>query len=247
MRFIELCCLVPLSLLAFSCQSTHSEASPAHSDKTDANAKPVKGDDDKDNKEDKVKKKEHELDDARMQLKIVRQETQAADRKQKDDVEDAQYGMDKAREALEQFQKVTRPLELAKAQLGFDRTQERAEESKQELEELMSMYKKEEFAALTKELVVNRGKKNLEFANRNLKQEETAMAQTRDVELPRKEKDLQVALHKAENKLREEKAAQEKLADETELKLRKAERAVDEADKELQKLKSDHDAKVAKP
>ena len=109
------------------------------------------------------------------------------------------------------------------------------------------MYKKEEFAALTKELVINRGKKNLEFANRNLQQEETELAQTRDVELPRKEKDLQMALHKAENKLREEKAAQEKMADENELKLRKAERAVDEAQKELDKLKADHEAKVAKP
>jgi hypothetical protein len=143
---------------------------------------------------------------------------------------------------------VTRPLEHAKAQLTLDRTQERAEESKQELEELMSMYKKEEFAALTKELVVNRGKKNLEFANRNLEHEATDMAQTRDVELPRKEKDLQMALHKAESKLREEHKDQEKLVNETELKLRKAERAVDDAEKELEKLKNDKsDAKVAKP
>jgi hypothetical protein len=247
MRFIELCCLVPLSLLAFSCQSTHTGADPAPADKTEAKAKPDKGDDDKDAKEDKVKKKEHELDDARMQLKIARQDTQAAERKQKDDVEDAQYGMEKAREALEQFQKVTRPLELAKDELGYDRAKERVEESKQELEELMSMYKKEEFAALTKELVVNRGKKNLEFANRSLQQQEIERAQSRDVELPRKEKDLQLALHKAENKLREEKAEQEKLADENELKLRKAERAVDDAQKELDKLKSGGEAKVAKP
>jgi hypothetical protein len=248
MRFIDLCCLVPLSLLVLACQSTHSDAKDANPDKTEAKAKSEKGDDDKDAKEEKVKKKQRELDDARLQLTIARQETESADRKEKDDIQDAEYGMEKAPEALEQFQKVTRPLELAKAQLSYDRTKERAEESKQELEELMSMYKKEEFAALTKELVVNRGKKNLEFANRNLEQDETEMAHTRDIELPRKEKDLQMALQKADSKLREEHKDQEKLANENELKLRKAERAVDDAEKELEKLKTDKgDAKVAKP
>jgi len=248
MRFLDLCCLVPLSLLVLACQSTQSAAKDAPTDKTEAKAKSDKGEDDKDAKEEKTKKKQRELDDARLQLTIARLETEAADRKEKDDLQDAEYGMEKAREALEQFQKVTRPLELAKAQLSFDRVQERAEESKQELEELMSMYKKEEFAALTKELVVNRGKKNLEFANRNLEQEATEMAHTRDVELPRKEKDLQMALHKAESKLREEHKEQEKLVSENELKLRKAERAVDDAEKELEKMKSDKgDAKVAKP
>jgi hypothetical protein len=106
------------------------------------------------------------------------------------------------------------------------------------------MYKKEDFAALTKELVLNRGKKNLEFANRSLEHEKIEAATTRDVELPRKEKDLQLALRKAENKLREEKAEQLKMADENELKLRKAERAVDDAEKAVAKMKTPPVAKA---
>jgi hypothetical protein len=242
MRLLELCCLVPLAILVPACKST-GPASTSAAEKTDASAKAKEGGDE-DSKEEKTKKKERELDDARVQLKITRQDTQAAERKEKDDVEEAEYALGKAKEALDQFQKVTSKLELSKATLGLDRATQRVEESKAELEELMSMYKKEDFAALTKELVLNRGKKNLEFANRALEHEKIEAATTRDVDLPRKEKDLQLALRKAENKLREEKAEQLKMADENELKLRKAERAVDDAEKAVAKMKSPPVAKA---
>jgi hypothetical protein len=247
MRLFELCSLVPLVVLAPACQSAKPAADSSAAEKSGAKAKDGGADEEKEGKEEKIAKKQHELDDAKLSLTIARKDTQAAERKQKDDVEEAEYALGKAREALDQFQKVTRNLELSKGELGMDRARQRVEESKAELEELMSMYKKEEFAALTKELVISRGRKNLEFANRSLEQQQIENATTRDVELPRKEKDLQLALHKAENKLREERAEQEKLADENELKLRKAERAVDEADKALAKLKSAGDTKVAKP
>jgi hypothetical protein len=243
MRLLELACLVPLAILAPACQSTSSSAA-----KTDTSAKAKSGgesDEEKDSKEEKLKKKEREVDDARLQLTIAKQETQAAERKAKDDVEEAEYTLGKAKEALDHFQKVTRGLELSRADLGFDRAKQRAEESKAELEELMSMYKKEDFAALTKELVLTRGQKNLEFANRALEQERIEQAATRDVELPRKEKDLQLALHKAENKLREEKADQQKLTNENELKMRKAERAVDDAVAALDKMKAAQTPKTA--
>jgi hypothetical protein len=241
MRFYELACLLPLAVLAPACQSTSSSAA-----KPDAPAKAKPGGDgDEDSKEEKIKKKERELEDARLQLTIAKMEAQAAERKAKDEIEEAEYNLGKAKEALDTFQKVTRNLELSKAALGFDRARQRAEESKAELEELMSMYKKEEFAALTKELVLARGQKNLEFANRALEQQRTEQAATRDVELPRKEKDLQLALHKAENKLREEKAEQQKLSHENELKMRKAERAVDDADKAVAKMKSAAEPRTA--
>src|SRR6185436_18900329 len=107
-------------------------------------------DDEKDAAAEKVKKSERALEDARAELKITRQECQAAERKQKDEITDAEYGVAKAKEALEVFQKTTKPLELDKLKLSWDRSVENVEETKQELEELMAMYKKEDLAKLTK-------------------------------------------------------------------------------------------------
>lgn len=257
MRRLELCCLASFLALVPACSSMHAtpESGSGKTAASDDGAKAKSkddADDEKDSNEDKAKKKERDVADARIQLSITQKDCEAAERKQKDEVEEAEYGMGKAREALEHFQKVTRKLEEEKAQLGVDQAKNRVEEQKQNLEELMSLYKAEDFAAVTKEKVIGRGQKQFEFANRNLAQEEVELATTRDVELPRKEKDLELALHKAENKLREEKFEQAKLAQENELKLRKAERAVDDGQQELDKLKSKaaknaKDAKVAKP
>lgn len=246
MKLFDLVFFLPLVTLAPSCASLKGDAGEKGAVKTEAaeakGSKEEDGDDDKESAADKQKKAEHALEDARAELKIARQECQAAERKQKDEIEEAEYALAKEKEALDVFQKIGKPLELDKLKLGFDRSVQGVEESKAELEELMAMYKKEDFASLTRELVLSRGKKRLEFANRGLEHDKTEGAVTRDVELPRKEKDLELAVKKAENGLREARAAQAKLADENELKLKKAERGVDDAEKALAKAK----AKAAK-
>lgn len=242
MRIRDIALVVPLAALSFSCSSMH--ATSATTSETAAAESKESGDDpaeEKESKADKVKKAERALDDARVELKIARQECEAASRKQKDETEEAEYELGKAREALDLFQKTAKPLELQKLQLNYDRSITNVEEEKAKLEELLSMYKKEDFASATKELVLMRGKKGLEFANRSLEQDRIEAEATRNIELPRKEKDLELALHKAENTLRESKAEQAKLSDENELKLRKAERAVDDAEKDLAKQKSAKD------
>jgi hypothetical protein len=246
MKLLDLVFALPLVALVPSCASpTASAAEPdAKSAEAGGDKEPKKGDEDdeKDSPADKVKKAEFALDDARLELKISRQECQAAERKQKDEITEAEYKLAKSKEALDVFQKTTKPLELDKLKLSWDRSVQNVEESKQELEELMAMYKKEDLATLTKELVLNRGKKRLDFANRNLEHDKVEAATTREVELPRKEHDLDLEVKKAENNLREERASRDKLADQNELKMKKAEREVDEAEKNLAKAK----AKAAK-
>lgn len=256
MRLLDLCFVVPLVAVAPACSTMKSGAAADAPAKTDApaNAEPKdEGDgEEKESAADKVKKKERELDDARVELKIARQECQAAERKHKDAVEEAEYDLNKAKEALDLFQKVAKDLEIKKVALGLDRALFSVEKEKAELEELMSMYKKEEFAKLTKELVLTRGQRELEFSNRALAMEQVEAKAALEVEIPRKEKELELALHKSENALREARAEQTKLADENELKLRKAERSIDDLEKELAKLRAKKDAedkakKAAKP
>lgn len=245
MKPIDLVVLLPLCLVAPACSTFHgADSKDSAPDKTVAPATDAaKGaedstDDEKESTAEKVRKAEFALEVARTDLKIARQECQAADRKQKDDLDEAEYGVAKSKEALDTFQKTAKPLELGKLQLSLDRGAQGVEETRQELEEIMSMYKKEDFAALTKELVISRHKKRLEFAKLGLEMDRTAASVTRDVELPRKERDLDLELKKAEAALREARAAGAKLADENELKLKKAERAVDDAQRELDKLRA---------
>ena len=252
MKLLDLAFVLPLVTLAPSCSTLKADegGKPAAQAEETKSEKKGEDEDEKDAAAEKVKKSERALEDARAELKITRQECQAAERKQKDEITDAEYDVAKAKEALDVFQKTARPLELERLKLTWDRTVQGVEEVKQEVEEIMAMYKKEEFASLTKELVISRNKKRLEFANRNLEQERIEASTTRDIELPRKEQDLDQSLKKAENKLREERASKDKLADENELKLKKAERAVDDAEKELAKAKTkaakEKDAKESK-
>lgn len=239
MKLLDLAFVVPFFVLAPSCASLKPDADDKTEGKQDApKDEDEDGDDEKDSAADKQKKAEHALEDARVELKIARLECLAAERKQKDSVEEAEYGLAKAKEALDVFQKTAKPLELEKLKLSWDRSVQSVDETKQELEEIMAMYKKEEFASLTKELVVSRNQKRLEFANRNLEQDRIEAATTREIELPRKEHDLDQELKKAESELREARAEKEKLADENELKLKKAERAVDDAERALAKAKT---------
>lgn len=239
MKLSHLALVLPLLAFAPACNSLKSDSRPAGATAAlEETAGDKQDGDEEETTADKLKKAEHGLEDARAELKIARQECQAGERKQKDEVEEAEYGLAKAREALEVFQRVAKPLELSKIELSLDRSAQSVQEIKQELEEIMAMYKKEDFASLTKELVISRSKKRLEFENREMEHEKTRAATERDVEIPRKEKDLDLEVKKAEAALREARAEQAKSADENELKMKKAERAVDDAEKELAKLKA---------
>lgn len=240
MKLTDLALLLPLVAATPACSSLASgtaDKAPAVASTEKPSGADEEQDDDKESTADKVRKAEHALEDARADLKIARQECQAAERKQKDELDEAEYDAAKAKEALDVFQRTSKPLELSKLALSLERSEQQVSEVKQELEEIMAMYKKEDFASLTKELVVSRNKKRLEFANRELEHERADAANTREVELPRKEKDLDLEVKKAENSLREARAEKAKLSDENELKMKKAERAVDEAEKDLAKLK----------
>jgi hypothetical protein len=90
--------------------------------------------------------------------------------------------------------------------------------------------------------VINRSKKQLEFGNRSVENATKELESKRDFELPKKEKDLQLALTKAENGLREAKAEQTKWNEEKELKLRKSDQSMEDLEKEIKKMKDEMDA-----
>jgi hypothetical protein len=180
-----------------------------------------------------VAKQERALGYARLELAIAEAEAGASTRKADDAVASAERELAEARAALEHFRTKERDLELSKVVLGLDQAAWRVEAEKQELAELEAMYKQDDVAELTKELVLQRGKKGVEFAERNLAHEQRDAEAQRGFELPKQERELEVELLEAEHALRDARAESAKTKLEVELALLKARAAVEDAEKEL--------------
>lgn len=243
MTYRSLFLVLPLTLFPAACASTRGAGTADAKAATAGDHDGEDGDEKGDSKADKLQKKERALAYARLELKIARQGAEADERECKSAVEDAERELSNATLDRDHFVQVSKDLELAKSKLELDHGAQQIEESRQELGELESMYKQEDLAALTKELVLTRGRKKLEMAQRNFELDQKEAAALRDFEQPKKLRDLEHGVTKAERELREAKAKQAKTATEKELSLLKAEHEVDELEKAVAKMK----AKDAQP
>lgn len=227
--------LVQAFLLTLAACSTTGAKSPAmHDDshgKQDASAS-------KDDEGDKLAKKEFELECARLELRIKKLGNEAEEKGAKQEVAEAERGLRDAREALEDFQKHDMPTKLDDGQLDVDQAVQMKTQRQQELDELMAMYKQEELATLTKELVISRETKALEFANRRLALQNKGFDHLRGVEIPKKQRELTEGVAKAERRLADAQAKSEKLALENQLEMLKAEHGLADLEKEVAKLKA---------
>jgi hypothetical protein len=192
-----------------------------------------------------VDKAERALAYARIEMSIAEADTGASKRKAEDGVASAQRKLEEARKALEHFRAKERDLEMSKLTLGLDQASWRVEAEKQELAELEAMYKKDDVATLTKELVLQRGKKGVEFAERDLAHEQREAEAKRGFELPKKERELEVEVLEAELALRDARAEAEKTGLAIDLALRKARDEVADAENALGKAQKK--ASKAKP
>jgi hypothetical protein len=230
---------LPVTLLFSSCAT-----SPESHDAQESTAEADDGDD---SAQDQIAKAQRDLDDAKLELKIAQAEIDSSLRKAREGVVSAEHEAKNAGDALDHFTKSERALALAKLQLDLDRGVWRLESEKQELAELEAMYKQDDVATLTKELVLQRGQKGVEFAQRDLDNDQREAAMTRDFDLPKKQRDLEVEKHEKDMALAEAKADETKTMDDNELKLRKVKAEVEDAEKALAKAKAKATAKVAKP
>jgi len=103
-----------------------------------------------------------------------------------------------ARSELELFVKELRPRELEEKKMGLDQATYRAEHSKDEYGELEAMYQADEFARKTKELVLKRGRRDLEMAERYLAIQKREIAHFEGSQLPERERQLRQRIADAE-------------------------------------------------
>jgi hypothetical protein len=221
-------------------QETPPEQGEASEKKADAPKPKEAGKEaEKPDKTTELRKKEHELDYARRELKITRLAQQSEEREAKNAIEDAERKLKESTDERDHFRSVQVALKLDESGLGIERAAEHRKRQKEELAELEAMYKEEELATLTKELVINRSRTDVELAQKSLDLEQRKLVMTRDHELPKKQRELDDTVVKAEKTLAEAKAKDARHGLEKELKLLKSEHSIDELEREVAKLKTE--------
>ena len=175
--------------------------------------------------------RQHALEQARIDLALAELEVAASRRKAERAVVEARREVDEAQRALAVFLERERPRELAGGRLGLDRAAHRLELEQDELAELTAMYAAEDFAEMTKELVLKRGRKGVEFAERGLELERQKLALLEEETLAKKERDLRAVLAKAQHGLAEAEAGLEQAGLQAEKKLAGARNAIDKLER----------------
>ena len=219
-----------LLLVLCSCAATGKSGNAATAPGGDAAAKD-------DSKVDALQKKERELNYAKLQLQITELELQADERSQKNSIADSERGVRKSEEELSDFLQSQKQIESAERALSLDQQQEGVRETQQEYDELESMYKDEDFAKKTKELVLSRGKARLGFSQRGMELSTSRRDFHEKFVMPRKERDLREALEKARTGLEDGRAMAERKKLSNQLQLLRAKDGLDELQKEVEKLK----------
>jgi len=98
--------------------------------------------------------------------------------------------LEAARKNLEHFLAATRLRELEEKKIQLDYSTYAAEHSKDELGELEAMYQADEFAKQTKELVLKRGRREMELTERRLAVASKENAEYEKHTLPEREREL---------------------------------------------------------
>jgi hypothetical protein len=179
-------------------------------------------------KERKAAKKEHDLANARTELEIAELETAAKARKAGEELDEAKRDLDEARKSLEHFKTHDTPTQLADGRLDLDRAAERKVEAEQELHEMEATYQKDQFAKDTKELVLTRHRKQLEFATRSLELQQKSFDDLEREKLPRSQREMEKKLRDAEQKVRAAELEAKTTDLENKVKLAKAHFSVDD-------------------
>lgn len=175
--------------------------------------KDAKGEGDDKAKEDKAKEKvaarkqkqkdlrgkERELDAAKVEQQIAELDRVVRQRGIELALRKTAADLAKAQQDLEVFLRDVKPRELEEHRISLDQSTYRAEHSKDELQELVAMYDADEFAKTTKELVLKRGRRETEMAERYLAIARKEASHFETVTLPQRERELRDKVVEAEH------------------------------------------------
>ena len=179
----------------------------------------------------KAEKRKRELAYARIDLAIAELSTEAEAREAARKLEEAKRDLEEAQRALAHFQEFERSQRLAQTKLALDRSRFQREEAVDELQQIQEMYGAEDFAKATKELVLKRHQRMVEFATRDLELKERGLDDLQNEDLPKQQRELEKKVRAADKALAEAATASSKSQLSGELALLKARDKLEELER----------------
>lgn len=248
--------VVGLSALLSSCSSTAATPEPASSPAAPTAAKPAqdgaaqgaeaeaakaadeakKKAEERKKKQKELRQKQRELDHARVEQRVQVIEHDSRKMSVAAALERTAADLEAAQRDLDVFLKEVKPRELDERRISLDGSVYHAEHQKDELGELTAMYEADEFARTTKELVLKRGRRSMEMADRRLAIERREFAHFEQVELPRRERELRQKVADAELAKRKAELEDGKTRLELELAVRKTAERQSDLGQEIREL-----------
>jgi hypothetical protein len=182
----------------------------------------------------KLEKRAHDLGVAKSELEIAELESKSEEHEAQVALDEARRSLGEAQTALAHFVERKLPQQLADARLDLDRSTQNKLEAEQELREMEATFEKDQFARDTKELVLARHRKRVEFSTRSLALAEQRFADREQVDLPRERRELERKVRDAEQKVREAEVKQRKTRMANEVELTKKRFQVSELERPLE-------------
>jgi len=147
--------------------------------------------------------------------------------------------LEQARRSLDLFLSEQRPREVEDKKISLDRSIYRAEEAKEELGELVAMYEADEFAKTTKELVLKRGRRQAELAERDLAVTKRENLEFEQHSLPQRERELRQKVADAEVERKKAEVDAEKARLELQIAERKSKEKLTDLEEEIADLEKE--------
>lgn len=151
--------------------------------------------------EHKLARLQRDLESARLKAQKAEVELHFSDVAGEAAVAKAEADVRDATRDLSNFRQHVMQSRLGWAQLGLERSTDRAGEDQEELAQLEMMYADEQLEDRTKEIVLGRGQRRLERSQRDLELRQKDFTNLREHELPSQEKDLEQKLTNGQRSL----------------------------------------------
>jgi hypothetical protein len=141
------------------------------------------------------------LDVAKMRLQRAQMSVEDNEQKQEAALSRARQELEFAERRLDRFVKLDMPARVFWGELGLARTGDYVQEQQDELKQLELMYAEEDFADQTKEIVLDRSRRRVERAKRDIELRQTDHQKLVDVTLPFEQDQHQHNLREAHRRL----------------------------------------------
>jgi len=187
----------------------------------------------------KLVRLERDLQVSRLRLSKAKLEEQDAEIRAEESLLNAEVQLELAQDRLRDFLEIHKPQRIAWNELGLRRAEDGLTNARQELQQLELMYAQDEFADQTKEIVIDRARRELERAERDLELRRRDSSTLTEVTLPLEQREHELAVQDRERDLARVRRERETTMIDKAIALLNAESEVARLEQELEDLREE--------